>query len=77
MQSGGETLPTGVVTFLLTDVESSTSLWEQNAAAMSRALQLHDETIGAAVTAAGGKVLKARGEGDSTFSVFTRPTEAV
>ncbi len=77
MQSGGASLPTGVVTFLLTDVEASTSLWEQNAAAMSRALQRHDAMIDAAVSAAGGKVLKARGEGDSTFSVFTRPTEAV
>ncbi len=70
-------MPTGVVTFLLTDVESSTVLWDRNAAAMSRALQLHDETIDAAVRAAGGSVLKARGEGDSTFSVFSRPTEAV
>jgi class 3 adenylate cyclase/WD40 repeat protein len=65
------------VTFLLTDVESSTELWERDAAGMSRALQLHDETIGAAVAAAGGTVLKARGEGDSTFSVFGRPTEAI
>ena len=44
---------------------------------MSRALQLHDATIDEAVTAAGGRMLKARGEGDSTFSVFARPTEAV
>lgn len=77
MQSGGGSLPTGVVTFLLTDVEASTALWDRNAAAMSEALKLHDTTIDAAVDASGGRVLKARGEGDSTFSVFTRPTEAV
>ena len=77
VQSGRGTLPTGVVTFLLTDIESSTPLWERDATAMSRALQLHDATIDEAVTAAGGRMLKARGEGDSTFSVFTRPTEAV
>jgi class 3 adenylate cyclase/WD40 repeat protein len=65
------------VTFLLTDVESSTALWDRDAGAMSRALQLHDTTIERAVTDAGGRVLKERGEGDSTFSVFTRPTEAV
>jgi WD40 repeat protein/class 3 adenylate cyclase len=71
------TLPSGVVTFLLTDIEGSTELWERDAAGMSRALRLHDALIEAAVRKAAGKVLKARGEGDSTFSVFGRPTEAV
>ena len=33
-------LPTGVVTFLLTDVEGSTRLWEQAPAAMREALAL-------------------------------------
>jgi class 3 adenylate cyclase len=34
-------LPEGVVTFLLTDVEGSTPLWETHAAAMSVALARH------------------------------------
>ena len=38
---------------------------------------LHDALIEAAVTDAGGRVLKARGEGDSTFAVFERPTGAI
>ncbi len=44
---------------------------------MAVALKEHDALIEAAVIAAGGTLLKARGEGDSTFSVFDRPTQAV
>jgi WD40 repeat protein/class 3 adenylate cyclase len=75
--SGDGRLPTGVVTFLLTDIVSSTSLWEREPVAMASALEEHDSLIRAAVVSAGGTLLKARGEGDSTFSVFDRPTEAV
>ena len=32
------TLPTGTVTFLFTDIERSTSLWERDAGAMNQAL---------------------------------------
>jgi WD40 repeat protein/class 3 adenylate cyclase len=70
-------LPTGVVTFLLTDVEGSSRLWERAPAAMAQALERHDALIDRAVSAAGGSLLKARGEGDSTFSVFTRSSAAV
>ncbi len=70
-------LPSGVVSFLLTDVEGSTGLWDEHPDAMAAALQRHDEIIGGVVTSAGGLVLKARGEGDSTFSVFTRATDAL
>ena len=38
-------LPTGTVTFLLTDVEGSTRLWDQSPAAMSRALVQHDAIV--------------------------------
>ena len=38
-------LPTGVVTFLLTDIEGSSGLWEADADAMAAALELHDELI--------------------------------
>jgi DNA-binding SARP family transcriptional activator len=44
------TLPSGVVTFLLTDIEGSTELWERDAADMSRALRLHEALIEAAVS---------------------------
>jgi class 3 adenylate cyclase len=35
-------LPTGVVTFVLTDVVGSTNLWERAAAAMTVVLARHD-----------------------------------
>jgi WD40 repeat protein/DNA-binding SARP family transcriptional activator len=70
-------LPSGVVTFLLTDVEGSAESWEADASEMSRAVRLHDSLIGAAVSGAGGTLLKLHGEGEGTFSVFARATEAV
>lgn len=70
-------LPSGVVTFLLTDVVGSTELWERQPAEMPAALGAHDHVMQEAVTSRGGTVLKARGEGDSTFSVFPRATDAV
>jgi class 3 adenylate cyclase len=70
-------LPTGVVSFVLTDVVDSTALWERAPDEMTVALARHEELVTAAVDGAGGTVLKARGEGDSTFSVFTRATDAL
>src|SRR5438132_8386115 len=72
-----DNLPTGVVTFVLSDIEGSTRRWEANPSAMAAALARHDEIFMHEVGAAGGILLKARGEGDSTVSVFTRPTDAV
>jgi DNA-binding SARP family transcriptional activator len=43
-RDGGD-LPTGVVTFVLTDIEGSSGLWEADADAMAAALELHDELI--------------------------------
>jgi predicted ATPase/class 3 adenylate cyclase len=70
-------LPTGVVTFSFTDVEGSTRLWEQHPEAMRQAMRQHDELIEAAVASNGGVVVRPRGEGDSRFAVFLRPTDAV
>lgn len=70
-------LPSGVVTFVLSDVVGSTRLWEQAPAAMASALARHDQLIGDAIATHGGVLLKPRGEGDSTFSVFVRATDAI
>jgi DNA-binding NarL/FixJ family response regulator/class 3 adenylate cyclase len=70
-------LPTGVVSFVLTDVEGSTELWEKAPHAMAAALARHDQLVSEAVVAEAGALLKPRGEGDSTFSVFTRASNAV
>ena len=69
--------PTGTVTFLMTDIEGSTALWERHAAAMGAATAGHDALIEAAVTDAGGLVVRPRGEGDSRFAVFEQPATAV
>ena len=65
------------LTFLLTDVEGSTRLWEAHHQAMERALARHDRLVSQAVAHHGGRLVKAKGEGDSTFSVFDSPASAV
>ncbi len=47
-------LPTGTVTFLLTDIEGSTTLWERDPETMRRALACHDALIAAGVVCAEG-----------------------
>jgi predicted ATPase len=70
-------LPEGVVTFLFTDVEGSTRLWELDDASMRAAMVLHDSIIEDAAADAGGAVVKSRGEGDSRFLVFHDAADAV
>ncbi|KUI03956.1 BTAD domain-containing putative transcriptional regulator [Mycobacterium sp. IS-3022] len=67
---------TRAVTFLLTDIEGSTAAWEADADAMAIALARHDELVEQVVTSRGGRLVKTRGEGDATFSVFDRPSAA-
>jgi predicted ATPase/class 3 adenylate cyclase len=70
-------LPTGVLTFLFTDVVGSTPMWERNPAEMTGAMALHDEILTREIEGAGGVVVRLKGEGDSFFAVFTRATSAV
>ena len=70
-------LPTGVVTFLLTDIVDSTALWEKHLGAMAEALREHDTLVARTVHAHDGVLMKSKGEGDSTLSVFQRATDAV
>jgi predicted ATPase/class 3 adenylate cyclase len=51
------------LTFLFTDVEGSTRLWERFPGAMKRALERHDAIMGAAVAGSNGQVLKTTGDG--------------
>ena len=69
-------LPTGVVTFLMTDVESSTALWRDApgaAALMARQAELIDE----AIAKHGGVRPADQGEGDSALAAFARPAAAL
>ena len=70
-------LPRGTVTFMLTDVEGSTRLFAQHRREAARALRRHEELIAAAVPASRGTLLQERGEGDSTFALFARATDAL
>ncbi|MGZ7008307.1 MAG: ATP-binding protein, partial [Ilumatobacteraceae bacterium] len=55
--------PSGTVTFLLTDLEGSTRLWEQDPAAMKAAMARHDELLEKNVAAHRGYVFNRMGDG--------------
>ena len=70
-------LPAGVVTFLMSDVEGSGRHWHADPRTAAVAVADLDALVATAVEANGGAVLKDRGEGDSHFAVFIRPSAAV
>jgi predicted ATPase/class 3 adenylate cyclase len=70
-------LPIGTITFLLTDIEGSTTLWEQEPDVMGAAVARHDALLTASIEAHEGVVVRSRGEGDSFFAVFARASDAV
>ena len=55
--------PSGVVTFLFTDVEGSTRRWEADADDMRKALAAHDKVLRSAIEAHGGWLFKHTGDG--------------
>jgi predicted ATPase/class 3 adenylate cyclase/tetratricopeptide (TPR) repeat protein len=68
-------LPTGTVTFLFTDLEVSTRLWDQEPDAMRAALVRHDAILRDAVALHGGQVVKGRGDG--VHAVFATADGAI
>ena len=67
--------PTGVVTFLFTDVEGSTRRWEADADEMRAALAAHDQVLRKAIEAHGGWLFKHTGDG--MCAAFASPRSAV
>jgi predicted ATPase/class 3 adenylate cyclase/DNA-binding CsgD family transcriptional regulator len=57
--------PSGTVTFLLTDIEDSTRLWEANPAYMAEAVQTHDAIVRSTIERHGGHVFATGGDGFS------------
>ena len=55
-------LPSGTITFLFTDIEGSTRLWEEHPEAMRGALARHDEILRDVVATEGGHVFKTVGD---------------
>jgi class 3 adenylate cyclase len=68
-------LPTGTLTFLFTDVEGSTRLWEAHPQAMRNAMARHDALLTEVFEQNDGVVVRPRGEGDSLFAVFVRASD--
>jgi predicted ATPase/class 3 adenylate cyclase len=54
--------PTGTVTFLFTDIEGSTRMWERSPQAMQAALARHDEILRGATEQHGGYIFKTVGD---------------
>ncbi|HUO37652.1 MAG TPA: NB-ARC domain-containing protein, partial [Mycobacterium sp.] len=67
--------PSGVVTFLFTDVEGSTRRWEADADSMRVALLAHEEVLCTAIEAHGGFMFKHTGDG--VCAAFASPKCAV
>jgi len=55
--------PSGTVTFLFTDIEGSTRLWDERPDVMQEALERHDEIMRATIDAHGGYVFATGGDG--------------
>jgi predicted ATPase/class 3 adenylate cyclase len=62
-------------TFLFTDIEGSTRLWDEHVDDMGSALAQHDRLLRDAIEASGGAVIKTTGDG--ILAVFGDPVSAV
>jgi LuxR family maltose regulon positive regulatory protein len=71
----GAALPEGTLTFLFTDIEGSTRLWQQHPQAMPQALARHDAILRQTITAHRGVVFKTVGDG--VYAVFARAIDAL
>jgi predicted ATPase/class 3 adenylate cyclase len=71
------TLPTGTVTFLFTDIEGSTPLWEREPKQMHVALERHHVILQESVAACGGHVYKIIGDAfQAAFEVSSPAIQA-
>lgn len=68
-------MPSGVVTFVFTDIEGSTRRWEADPEGMRAALESHDEVLRSAIETHDGQVFKHTGDG--MCAVFSSPAAAV
>ncbi len=70
-------LPAGTVTFLLSDIEGSTRLWEQSPEGMAAAVADCYAILDGAIARHGGVRPLEQGEGDSVVGAFSRASDAV
>ncbi|UCC52759.1 MAG: hypothetical protein JSV68_02100, partial [Anaerolineaceae bacterium] len=75
LDEAGRALLRGTVTFLFTDIEGSTKLWEQHPDVMGAALRRHDNLLRRAIEERAGRVFKT--VGDAFCAVFDEATKAL
>ncbi|TAH49425.1 MAG: hypothetical protein EYC68_17845 [Chloroflexota bacterium] len=75
MDSTNGVPPSGIVTFLFTDIEGSTALWERMPEAMKHALAQHDQILHFAIAKHDGYAFKQIG--DAFQAAFVAPNDAL
>jgi class 3 adenylate cyclase/DNA-binding SARP family transcriptional activator len=70
-----EETPSGTVTFLFTDLEGSTHLWEEHPDTMTAALTRHDAILRDAVESHRGRIVKTTGDG--VHAAFANASDAI
>ncbi len=67
--------PSTILTFLFTDIEGSTSKWEEHPEQMAQAVAGHDAVLREAVQGHGGHIVKTTGDG--IYAAFPAPDDGV
>jgi len=67
--------PSSELTFLFTDIEGSTSKWEEQPERMAHAIAGHDTLLREAVVQHGGRIVKTTGDG--IYAAFNTPAEGM
>lgn len=75
VDAGSVRAPTGTVTFLFTDIEGSTPLWDAFPDTMGASLARHDKILRGAIADAGGYIFSTGGDGYG--AVFARAVGAI
>jgi class 3 adenylate cyclase len=68
-------VPSAITTYLFTDIEGSTRLWEQQPERMQLALARHDAVARKAIETNRGAIVKMTGDG--VHAIFDDPFDAV
>jgi class 3 adenylate cyclase len=68
-------LTSGILTFLFTDIEESTRLWDLHPQTMKASLARHDEILRDCIESNHGRIVKTMGDG--FFAVFTSTAAAI
>jgi predicted ATPase/class 3 adenylate cyclase len=75
MTNPAQALPSGTVTFLFTDIEGSTQLWEKHPEEMKAVLAKHDSILKEAIESNHGRMIKTTGDG--VHAVFTTALDGI